>query len=276
MNAAQILRAAFLDILFEGRNKAYGAYQIRLGYSKRLKISLILILCFSMLFFFLITRIQVNTWATIPATIFEETRLANLEKAEELVPKLPTPEAPRAHAPKATMSEPLVTPASQGQIRITTDALAPQIRTSLNSIAPSGMPDNLNTGIINSSGGQQGAPSNTNSTIAPDSTSNSPMNTPEVMPSFPGGEAALMRFLRNHLQMPEGLEPGVQIKIEARFIITMDGKMTSVQISGQGGEFEKEVWRVLKKMPNWIPGKSNGRNVSCYFRLPVLFQNYGD
>lgn len=95
----------------------------------------------------------------------------------------------------------------------------------------------------------------------------------EIMPEFPGGQAALMRFLSKNLRVPEGaLDPGQKLKILVRFVVGKEGELLTVQFPGTNGEvFRQEVTRVLNKMPKWKPGSQNGEKVSVYFTLPIIF-----
>jgi protein TonB len=99
-----------------------------------------------------------------------------------------------------------------------------------------------------------------------------PRLTAELMPAFPGGMEALRKFLERNLRNPEDVEPGTVLAVKIRFIVGYDGKLKGFQIIEDGGEpFNNEVLRVLKKMPEWIPGKSDGEKVSVYYTIPVKF-----
>lgn len=92
------------------------------------------------------------------------------------------------------------------------------------------------------------------------------------MPAFPGGEAALIKFLQKNLQNPEALEEGEMVSVKIRFIVGYDGILKGFETVQDGGAaFNNEVIRVLKKMPSWIPGKTDGENVSVYYTIPVKF-----
>jgi periplasmic protein TonB len=95
----------------------------------------------------------------------------------------------------------------------------------------------------------------------------------EVMPEFPGGIEALKRFLLKNLRMPENnLETGEQVKVIARFVVGADGRVRDIEIiQAADADFNQEVRRVVGKMPDWIPGSQNHRNVAVYFNLPVNF-----
>jgi protein TonB len=101
---------------------------------------------------------------------------------------------------------------------------------------------------------------------------NTPMLEPEIMPSYPGGINALRKFLERNLINPRDMEEGETVSVKIRFVVGYDGKLKSFVTAQDGGEaFNIEVIRVLKKMPDWVPGKSNGQNVSVYFTIPVKF-----
>jgi periplasmic protein TonB len=94
----------------------------------------------------------------------------------------------------------------------------------------------------------------------------------DVAPSFPGGMDALLNFLRRHLSNPEPMGEGESVTVKVTFVVGYEGKLKSFKVTEDGGEqFNKEVIRVLKKMPDWIPGKAKGENVAVYYTIPVKF-----
>jgi protein TonB len=101
---------------------------------------------------------------------------------------------------------------------------------------------------------------------------NIPTDNPDIMPSYPGGMDALRKFLQRHLTNPKEMEEGEVVSVKVKFVVGYDGKLQSfITVQDGGEEFNKEVVRVLKKMPNWEPGKSNGQNVAVYYTIPVKF-----
>lgn len=96
----------------------------------------------------------------------------------------------------------------------------------------------------------------------------------EIMPQFPGGDAAMMRFLSTNINYPqEALEKGIEGTVYTRFVVGADGKVGSITIQrGLGGGLSEEVVRVLKMMPQWKPGTNDGKAVAVYFNLPVRFE----
>ena len=97
---------------------------------------------------------------------------------------------------------------------------------------------------------------------------------PDAMPEFPGGQEALLRFLSKNLRMPrQDLEPDSKVSTLVRFVVDKNGTVTGIEFEKSGGkDFDNEVVRVVKKMPQWKPGMQNGKNVAVYFKLPVIFQ----
>ena len=99
-----------------------------------------------------------------------------------------------------------------------------------------------------------------------------PRNTADVMPAYPGGMDALRKFLQKNLQNPEDIAEGEEVLVKIKFVVGYDGKLQGFDVVKDGGRaFNQEVVRVLKKMPEWIPGKSNGQNVAVYYTIPVRF-----
>ena len=94
----------------------------------------------------------------------------------------------------------------------------------------------------------------------------------EVLPSYPGGMDALRKFLEKNLQTPTEMENGETVSVRVKFVVDYTGKLKSFVTVLDGGEaYNKEVIRVLKKMPDWVPGKTRGENVSVYYIIPVKF-----
>jgi len=96
----------------------------------------------------------------------------------------------------------------------------------------------------------------------------------EQMPSFPGGDAALMQFLSKNIKYPVVAEEnGIQGRVIATFVVERDGSITDVKVvKSVDPSLDKEAVRVLKSMPKWIPGKQNGSNVRVKYTVPVTFR----
>ena len=96
----------------------------------------------------------------------------------------------------------------------------------------------------------------------------------ESMPAFPGGMDKLMKYLSDNIKYPsQARELGIQGKVFLSFVIEKDGSVTDVTLlRGIGGGCDEEAIRVVKNMPNWIPGKQRNIPVRVRFNLPVNFR----
>ena len=92
------------------------------------------------------------------------------------------------------------------------------------------------------------------------------------MPEYPGGIEALKKFMLKNLRQPDDLQPGEKILVMASFVVNKNGQIEQVKIiNGGRTDLNKEVQRVINKMPFWKPGLQNGNTVAVYFNLPVTF-----
>ena len=92
------------------------------------------------------------------------------------------------------------------------------------------------------------------------------------MPSYPGGMDALRKFLVRNLENPRDMKEGEVANVKVKFVVGSNGELQSfLTVQDGGNEFNREVMRVLKKMPNWVPGKSKGQNVSVFYTILIKF-----
>jgi TonB family protein len=101
-----------------------------------------------------------------------------------------------------------------------------------------------------------------------------PFDVVEQMPEFPGGQEALMQFLRQEVKYPkEAEEKGLQGRVVVRYIIEKDGSISEVEIAKSVNEYlDAEAVRVVNAMPKWKPGKQKGENVRVKYTLPISFR----
>lgn len=97
---------------------------------------------------------------------------------------------------------------------------------------------------------------------------------PEEEASFPGGEEAMVAFIRKNIKYPEmSVQMGDQGKVYVRFVVEKDGSITNVTIArGVTPELDKEALRVVKMMPGWNPGKQRARPVRTNVVIPIVFK----
>ncbi|WP_308241831.1 energy transducer TonB [uncultured Prevotella sp.] len=96
----------------------------------------------------------------------------------------------------------------------------------------------------------------------------------EQMPMFPGGDAALMGYLRDNMHYPTvAAENGVQGRVVVGFVVERDGSITDVNVlRSVDPSLDREAMRVVKAMPKWTPGKQNGSAVRVKYQVPVTFR----
>jgi periplasmic protein TonB len=261
MNTDIIMKSDVLDILFENRNKLYGAYPLRKFYTERIKTSLAIMISGVFVFcLFALTTKEINEDLTF--RVLDGPTMGSV----------PPPEKKTEPKPKASVPKKIInTQKFISNIKITKDS-ADKLTDHL---------DDIKIGSVNISNGVDGGPVEGPVVIAqpaaqvnalPEPDPAVPVENPEVEPSFPGGITALRTFLQRNLSNPRDLEEGEQASVQIKFIVGYDGHLQRFETVKDGGEeFNSEVIRVLKKMPQWIAGKSNGRNVSVYYTIPVKF-----
>ncbi len=95
----------------------------------------------------------------------------------------------------------------------------------------------------------------------------------DVMPKFPGGDEAMFKFLRENLLYPQkARENKIQGKVIVRFVVTRTGQIDGIDIASSPNQtLSEEATRVIKKMPEWIPGQNKGEKVNCYTLIPITF-----
>ena len=267
MTNNEMLKADLLDILFENRNKGYGAYALRRSYDRRLLIALGTGLGMALLFVGLV-QLKGN----------EETPVIRNNKdgiviREYVVPpkRIEEPIKPKpAVKTKSAVKKAQVKFTSTIEIRRDELVKVPVASVEdLNSTVPG---DENTTGIPDD--GTVTVP-----TVPGDGNGNVTLEQPAAIfvpmerdPEFPGGAAALHQFLSRNLQTPEELEDGNRILVKVKFRVDADGFVSSFEIAQSGGrEFDQEVLRVVKKMPRWAPAFQNGINVPVSFMIPVTF-----
>ncbi len=267
MNSELILKSDVLDIVFENRNKEYGAYNLRKFYSNRLVKSLALMLGGVVL---------LSAFTFLPnkkAAVKDDemiTRTVSLEQPKEKKEPQKKKETPQEQPAKAKQQP---TQEFTEPVIVDKKLQANVLQTLIDSVAIGAITDLKNPGDIGivlpvTLSGTGDKPV----IRIPDVDINKPMDLGEVdvYPAFPND--GLIKFLKRNLTNPRDLEEDETVSVQVRFVIGYDGKLKGFTVVKDGGEeFNKEVIRVLKKMPDWIPGKRKGQNVSVYYTIPVKF-----
>ena len=107
-----------------------------------------------------------------------------------------------------------------------------------------------------------------------DADANTIFTVVEQQPEFPGGEAALMQFIKKNLKYPAfAAENGIQGRVTLSFVVEKDGSVTDIQeMRSPSEDLTKEAKRVVSAMPKWKPGKQRGKPVRVKYVLPVTFR----
>lgn len=118
------------------------------------------------------------------------------------------------------------------------------------------------------------AKKDTNGHLSKTSDDDKPFYTVEQMPSYPGGESEMNKYISENLKYPaEAQAKGIQGRVTIRFIIGKTGEISDVTVVRElDPDCDAEAVRVISAMPKWIPGKQNGLNVPVYFTLPIVFK----
>lgn len=261
------------EVVFEGRNQSYGAYQLRHAYQRHLLSAggITLLLCAFL-------ALSWATWQQLrPAAppvvafkhevepilppinvVIEKPKLAVITPpATRPVATHPVPVVPTQVA-KDEVPQPHPTPLIPSEIVDDQVGLA----TSTSSV---GLPATSET--INDGGGKD---ANATTPVA----TNEPFTVVEKMPEFMGGQAALLRYLRSHLRYPgAALAAGVGGRVFLSFVVQADGTISDVTVlKGLGYGLDDEAQRVVRQMPHWTPGYQSQHPVPVRFTLPITFQ----
>jgi len=270
MNRDTILQSNLLDIIFENRNKDYGAYTLRKEYDMRLRFAFFSMIGISIIFsLFFLSKSSTKVFTQSPLTIFTRDKtLSDFQLKSNSGHK--SVEKVINHLKKNTdiKRPPKITPSDNiNNLTATQSKIHPSFAKTDNSEID--FPSNEDGSGNGSLNGKAIIPA---LTISPKPERTKPVEEAEIMPQYPGGIKALLAFLKENLHSPGDVEEGEDVSVRIKFVVNYNGKLESFQVIKSGGEaFDNEVLRVLKKMPLWIPGKSNGENVSVYYLVPVKF-----
>jgi len=251
------------ELVFENRNKNYGAYVLRTGYNQtvlKAYIYTISALFALAILFYLKSR---GPAATAPV----------VQKPYILSEIFTVPETV---APKTTETR-IQPPPPASQTR-TSFRISDSAQTTFNdtqSIQTS-QTSGSGTGATNGASGQTGT--STTSITGIGTTEGSSINNPaawaEVPPQFPGGDEAFYRYIKSKVNFAKAKQAGIEhAKVVVSFIIDPDGNITQIEaISHNGYGMEEAVEEVLRKMPKWTPGKNANENVYVKLLLPIRYE----
>ncbi len=272
MDVNKILSADYLDILFEGRNKAYGGYELRKKYPRRMLIAGIIGILAVLLAF-----------ATTMINFEPEPEDIGPIKPKEIVMTAPPPLKPNEPPPPPPPPAP---PPVKPTVKFTPPVIKPneEVREEEKPQPPK-KEENVDVGKVNIEGSDDPSAISANLSpvsgtgtapvvVPPPPPDNKPLRTVQQMPSFPGGTAALMKYLRDNMRYPEAaIDQNIQGTVLVEFVVNEDGSISNVVPQKElGGGCTQEAIRVIKAMPKWTPGRNNNKAVKVYYKVPVVFR----
>lgn len=257
------------ELIFQNKNKEYGAYKMRSESPKRHNWAMLIVVILAIVGFSIPKLIEFAT-PEKKEVMTEVTVLSKLDEAEvkdDEVKKL-EPVAPPPPALKSSIKFTAPVIKKDEEVRDEDEIKSQEEITNTKvaiSIADVKGNDELN--------GKDIADLKEVITQAPVE-EEKPYVAVEQMPQFPGGDAELLSFIAKNLHYPTiAQENGIQGKVYIRFVVSATGAVKDVQVLKSLDPYcDKEAIRVIKSLPNWIPGKQNGKNVPVYYTVPITFK----
>src|SRR5215831_11776721 len=270
MDANKILNADILDLIFEDRNKDYGAYNLRKTYNQRVLKALIITASIAVLA--LLGSLLAKAFQNKNNNVIQHEITLQDIKEEEKKPDIPPPPPPKPPPP------PQVEMAKFTPPKIVKDEEVKEV------IKENKELDSTKIDVKNVEGvkdAEIAAPSEVDQgkqviEEKKDDDENKIFEKVEIEASFPGGDAAWKKFLERNLRADVATENGApagQYTVWVQFVVDKEGNVSDVKaLTSHGYGMEDEAVRVIKKGPQWKPAIQNGRNVKAYRRQPITFQ----
>jgi len=272
MEVNKILNADILDIIFEGRNKEYGAYELRKTYNKRILFSIAGMASFVLLLFigyFVANNLEANDDAK--QVVAQEVQLEQIQEEKNEPPPPPPPPKP-PDPPKVEMSK-FTPPKIVKDEEVKEDEKPPEVEkleeTKIGTINQEGVKDigivappveDAGKGVVEAPKKQEEDWDKTFTKV-------------EIESDYPGGQAAWQRYLLKTLRYPqEAQDNEIQGTVVVQFIVDKAGVVSSVEAISGPNELREEAVRVIKKSGSWTPAVQNGRQVKSYKKQPIVFR----
>ena len=270
------------DLVFEGKNKDFGAYVIRTDSPKRHNKAVLWTLIGTIIFGFI-------TFGLMKANQYLEERKL-VEQGEQKVVLIdmtnkadePEPEPIEQEKPEVRQNEELITyQATELQIvedqnvneedeimsqdeRMQTDAIAGSVTNSEGTTNINNISEQIKEVVVEDKKPVEEKPAEIFKSV-------------EQMPQFPGGDEALIKYLSSHINYPPmAAENNIQGRVVVAFVVDKTGKVGEVNVvRSVDKDLDREAVRVCKSLPKFVPGRQNGQPVSVWFTLPVTFKLQG-
>lgn len=273
MSKIDLISNAWCDLVFEGKNQAYGAYKLRKGTSKRNLWSIIIVLIAAVAIFSAIAIknvIEANQKVAV-TTAVELSKIDKTPKVEKkkVTPKIEQPKVVEKVKSSIKFTAPVIKKDSEvkPEEEMKTQEDLQKTKTTIGAFNVVGN-DEIGGEVLKAKEeiAQPEPPKNEEE--------NKVFDVVEEQPSFPGGQGALRAWLNDNIKYPVvAAENGIQGKVIVQFVVGKNGSISNVKVlRSVDPSLDKEAVRVVSNMPNWTPGKQNGASVNVRFTLPVTFR----
>lgn len=272
MEVNKILNADILDIIFEGKNKEYGAYELRKTYNKRILYAIMGTAIIIVLLFIGYFLSNIQGGPKKQAMVVEDVQLEDVKEEKHELP--PPPPPPKVQPPKVEMAK-FTPPKIVKDNEVKEEEKPPEQDkledTKIGTVNQEGTKDDgiVAPPVSDAGKGVVEAPKKDEEDY--DKT----FTKVEIESEFPGGAAAWLRYLNKNLRYPDdAVNNEIQGTVVVQFIVDKEGNVSDVQaISGpDNGGLREEAVRVIKKSGKWTPAVQNGRQVKSYKKQPIVFR----
>jgi periplasmic protein TonB len=273
MDVNKILSADILDIVFEGRNKDYGAYELRKTYNKRLAIALIVTASVILLMFggYVLSNVLADK-DDAKNVVVQDLQLEEIKQEEQREEPPPPPPPKPPDPPKVEMAK-FTPPKIVKDEEVKEEEKPPEVEkleeTKIGTVNQEGIKDE---GIVappvdDAGKGVVEAPKKEEEDW--DKT----FTKVEIESTYPGGAAAWQRYLNRNLRYPQdAIDNEIQGAVVVQFIVDKEGNVSEVEAISGPNELRDEAVRVIKKSGKWTPAVQNGRQVKSYKKQPIVFR----
>ena len=272
MEINKILTADVLDIIFDGRNKQYGAYDLRKTYNKRLRTAMLVMggVVLALVAGYAISNYQGSGKKV--AQVVQDVQLEDIKEEKKNEP--PPPPPPKIEPPKVEMAK-FTPPKIVKDNEVKEEEKPPEQEkleeTKIGTVNQEGVKDEGITAPPVSDAGKGVVEAPKKDEEDYDKT----FTKVEIESEYPGGPSAWLRYLNKNFRYPdEAVNNEIQGTVVVQFIVDKEGNVSDVQaISGpESGGLREEAIRVIKKSGKWTPAVQNGRQVKSYKKQPIVFK----
>ena len=273
----------WIDIIFEGKNKDFGAYELRKASAKRHNRAMLVILIVLLLVAILglLANTVLQKAEERPEDQIEQAMIDyTADEQEEEEPEEPEQQRVEEQQPEA-LPEEILNTVKATELQITRDEEVVEEIKSQDDLKDTDTA--VGTTDFDKGTDDLNVVREHKEEVIVEEKKPEPVDDNQVFtvveqkPQFPGGEAALLKWVGEHLRYPAmAQENNIQGKVVVQFVVTKTGKVGEVKvIRSKDPDLDKEAVRVVKALPDFVPGKMNGHAVNVWYTLPVTFMLQG-